>query len=290
MNEHLQNTNNNLSQHLDNLIEELTKKNEQKENIEKDISSLKQIAQKTSQDFLDTEMKLAEEKFDRAMEQLGSEYEKNKDEYEQAYLNEMAQCTNEFVKEIADKQKELKQISSQIVDYKSKIEAIIEAQKRSQAEKDQKKFYSVVISDIDIIEIQKLREVGKTLRDQDLLNKIIWKAYYEKPTQMMCGRVVGSNTKTGVYRIVNQDNGMAYIGQAVDIATRFKQHIKRGLGAETPTRNKLYPAMFTTGVENFTFEILEECAPQKLNELERYWIDFYETQSYGYNVLKGTGA
>ena len=30
--------------------------------------------------------------------------------------------------------------------------------------------------------------------------------------------------------------------------------------------------------------------PQKLNELERYWIDFYGTQSYGYNVLKGTGA
>lgn len=104
---------------------------------------------------------------------------------------------------------------------------------------------------------------------------------------MLCGRVIGNATKTGIYRIVNQENGMAYIGQANDIATRWKQHIKRGLGAEAPTRNKLYPAMFTTGVENFTFEILEECTPAKLNQLEAYWIEFYDTQTYGYNVLKG---
>jgi hypothetical protein len=41
---------------------------------------------------------------------------------------------------------------------------------------------------------------------------------------------------------------------------RWRQHIKRGIGAETPTRNKLYPAMLAIGVENFTFEVIEECS------------------------------
>jgi hypothetical protein len=31
------------------------------------------------------------------------------------------------------------------------------------------------------------------------------------------------------------------------------------LGAEAPTKNKLYPAMASIGVENFTFEVIEEC-------------------------------
>jgi hypothetical protein len=36
---------------------------------------------------------------------------------------------------------------------------------------------------------------------------------------------------------------MCYVGQAANISERWRQHIKRGVGAETATRNKLYPAM-----------------------------------------------
>ena len=69
----------------------------------------------------------------------------------------------------------------------------------------------------------------------------------------------------------NLENGMSYVGQSVDIAERWKQHIKRGIGAEAPTRNKLYPAMLQFGVENFTFEIVEECDSKQLDEKEKYW-------------------
>ena len=68
---------------------------------------------------------------------------------------------------------------------------------------------------------------------------------------------------------------MCYIGQAVDIASRWKQHTKRGVGAEDWTQNKLYPAMYSIGVENFTFEIVEECDRSKLNEREDYWQNYY---------------
>jgi predicted GIY-YIG superfamily endonuclease len=59
----------------------------------------------------------------------------------------------------------------------------------------------------------------------------------------MIGRVLGTGVKTGIYKITCLENGKCYVGQAVDAASRWKQHIKRGLGAEAPTRNKLYPAM-----------------------------------------------
>jgi len=37
------------------------------------------------------------------------------------------------------------------------------------------------------------------------------------------------------------------------------------------------------GLENFTFEIIEECSPEKLNERERHWIHFYDSFYNGYN-------
>jgi len=45
--------------------------------------------------------------------------------------------------------------------------------------------------------------------------------------------------------------------------------------------------MFATGIENFKFEILADCPPNKLNEMEKYFIEVYETQSFGYNVTQG---
>jgi hypothetical protein len=61
----------------------------------------------------------------------------------------------------------------------------------------------------------------------------------------------------------------------VDIAERWRQHIKRGVGAETPTRNKLYPAMLSIGVENFTFEVIEECDRTQLDEKEDFYQEFF---------------
>lgn len=69
-----------------------------------------------------------------------------------------------------------------------------------------------------------------------------------------------------------------------NIADRWKQHIKRGIGAEAPTRNKLYPAMLEIGVENFTFEIVEECDRSKLNEREDYWQEFFHAKDFGYSI------
>ena len=74
----------------------------------------------------------------------------------------------------------------------------------------------------------------------------------------MAARVLGTGeTVTGVYKITNKLSGMSYIGQAKDIRERWREHLKCGLGIDTPSNNRLYQAMLKDGVDNFTFELLE---------------------------------
>jgi hypothetical protein len=50
------------------------------------------------------------------------------------------------------------------------------------------------------------------LRDKTSLNKVIYKIYYEKPLSDMIGRVVGTGTHTGIYKITNINNQRCYVG------------------------------------------------------------------------------
>ena len=59
-------------------------------------------------------------------------------------------------------------------------------------------------------------------QDEEALNKVIWKVYYEKPTSDMIGRVVGATEKTGIYKITEIATGKCYVGQAVGISSRWK--------------------------------------------------------------------
>jgi hypothetical protein len=71
------------------------------------------------------------------------------------------------------------------------------------------------------------------------------------------------------------------------VADRWKQHIKCGLGIDTPAQNKLYKAMLKDGVTNFTFELLEQCDRQLLNDKERFYINLYQAYEFGYNSTSG---
>ena len=164
------------------------------------------------------------------------------------------------------------------------MKAFVEVNKRAEADRTQKDFYRLNIPEDDLNEIAKIKEVLPYLKNQEALNKVLWKVYYEKPYTDLVGRVIGNKQKTGIYKITNIDNNMCYVGQSVNIAERWKQHIKRGMGAETPTRNKLYPAMAAYGVQNFTFEIIQECDKSELDEREDYWQEMLKVKEFGYSI------
>ena len=255
-----------------------------RQEIQDSIALLEKQAEESSNAIYKKSWELANEKMSNASEAMSKQYEQAKQTAENDYLETLKDCANSFTSQINDKKNELKKVQDELADLAQKLNSAVEANKRAEEIKQKQDFYRLQLTTIDLDEIKRLREVEPYLREKEPLNKVIWKVYYEKPYTDLIGRVVGTGIHTGIYKITNIENQMCYVGQAVNIADRWKQHIKRGIGAEAPTRNKLYPAMLEVGVENFTFEIVEECDKSKLNEREDYWQEFFHAKDFGYSI------
>lgn len=85
---------------------------------------------------------------------------------------------------------------------------------------------------------------------------------------------------TGIYKITSPSNRI-YIGQSVNIHQRWRGYKYYAKKIQT----RLYNSFKKYGVENHTFEIIEECSIDKLNERERYWQEYYDVldQNKGLN-------
>lgn len=253
-------------------------------NIFNHVNIMKEEAEKTAKAFYDKEMDLAQERLDRALEAISLKYQSDEEACRQEYLDAIKEFAAEFHENVVNQKATVAALQYQLQDLQSKVNTAVEAAKREEEKKSAKDFYRLVLPETDLQEVVYLRQVEPFLRDKEALNKVIWKVYYEKPYTDLIGRVVGSKVKTGIYKITNLENQMCYVGQAVNIADRWRQHIKRGIGAETPTRNKLYPAMLEIGPHNFTFEIIEECDRILLNEREDYWQEYFKAKEFGYSI------
>ena len=85
----------------------------------------------------------------------------------------------------------------------------------------------------------------------------------------------------GIYKVTNKINGKVYIGQSVDIGKRWRQHMT--------AKDDIYfhKAIQKYGVENFEWEVVEQCKKKDLDEREIYWIEYYDSFNKGYNCTKG---
>lgn len=228
-------------------------------------------------------------------QQIESEFELSREKLKQNIaeiaLRENSQLEESLQKSREEFESKMALMCSQMTDTEKELAdlllkraAAVADAKRSEEMKTEEKFYMLQLSGADLEDIKELKMVERRLSKKEVLNKLIYKVYFEKPYTDLIGRVVGKETKTGIYKITNTLNQKVYIGQAVNIAERWKQHIKRALGAEPMTQNKLYPAMAEEGVWNFTFEVVEVCDKSKLNEREQYWQKFFGAKEYGYSI------
>ena len=97
----------------------------------------------------------------------------------------------------------------------------------------------------------------------------------------------------GIYKVTNQINNKSYIGQSKHIEARWRQHHTEPFNINSDTYDVIfYKAIRKYGIENFIFEVIEECDESMLNEREKYWIAKYNTyvnapNSNGYNMTRG---
>jgi group I intron endonuclease len=92
---------------------------------------------------------------------------------------------------------------------------------------------------------------------------------------------------SGIYKITNTINGKCYIGSAVDLDRREKDHFKAS------TNPPLRRAMKKYGKDKFTFEVLEECTIREMLSLEQLNIDLHRVVKGWenlYNICEVAGS
>ena len=256
--------------------------NEKKDFIQKEIENKQNILDKVQQSIESSEQ-VSKRAFENYMDTLDKEYELKEKEYYAAI-----DLLNKSYGDIQNKvNAEIDQIRIDLDKISATRTAAIQAQLEEEKIQQQAEYYSLSIDDVDKRETKILQSIENELRDPRPIRMIIWQTYYSKKANELAARVLGTEEKCGIYKITNKTNKLCYIGQAKKIRERWREHMKCGLGIDTPANNKLYQAMHKEGIDNFTFEMLEECAAADLNEKEAFYINLYNSYDYGYNSNKG---
>lgn len=96
---------------------------------------------------------------------------------------------------------------------------------------------------------------------------------------------------SGIYRIVCSANGKIYIGSAVNLRHRKKDHFKT-LRGNRHANIRLQRAWNKYGEDAFSFEVIEWVLAPFLLEREQYWMDKLRVcdDRYGFNIAPLAGS
>lgn len=245
------------------------------------IDNQSQLAQTAYENYcknLENKKRIKEQEILESEEWLNKALEKHQEEV----LNNMEILDSKYKKEKDKIKEDLEQL-------KATRAAIIQANIKEKEIEENSTFYCLTISEIDKADIKMLENIKPQLNKPRVLSMLIWSTFFQKPMTTLCNNIIGTSTVTGIYKITNQVTKECYIGQSVDISKRWKDHAKCGLGIDTPAGNKLYKAMQTYGIWNFSWEVLEQCSKDLLDEKEKYYIELYDSYNFGYNSNTGIG-
>lgn len=244
--------------------------------------------------ILHQEQKELENQLESKENYLNKYFTQIKNNYEQSFLcyettldQTYDQREKEFNLKISKLKAQRDSVQKDLDQIKEVYQAATAAKLREQENEQKSSFYKIKLSDRQIADINDLQNFKLKLYNPSIVSKVIWSSYIIKPAGDLCNRVLGNSIVCGIYKITDKITGSVYIGQSKDIASRWKQHIKYGLGIDAPSTNKLYNRMQEVGVWNFTFELLQKCSINKLNEKESFWINMYESNKIGLNSQKG---
>ena len=264
------------------------------------------------QNQTDKALKTYNETIQRNKEDLDAYFEEQKETRQQALDSEL-EAKKEFYKKIVEEceQKSRREVEdvetaakavieeqcSKVKEYidntdiaRQRYEALIAPIKQYEMERQQRLFYTIQVpdeykEDIDFL----LTTVAQKVQHPDIVNKLVWNEYV-KPYIDDTFRRVGIEDKSGIYKITNLDNGKAYIGKSTNIKKRLADHFKSSIGITSIADQAVHHEILRTGFWNWTLEPIIYCDKDKLNEMEKYYINFFDTVNNGYNKNNGGGG
>ncbi len=259
-----QHTLNELKKDIENNQQKLLFTKEQNKLIENQYQERLQVIENTK--------KFAEEAAEERRKFLENEFQKEEKKYEDL------KASYNF---------ELNDLLKDIESIKETRRAAIASRQQELTVEENKENYSLILPREEERDIPILREVQYKISKPRTIAMAIWNGYYQPIAKVKFPKILGKQDVCGIYKITNQKTGECYIGQAVDVRKRWYDHAKAMIGIDTPQNNLLYAAAQKYGLDDFTFELLLECKSNELNEKEKYFIELYNSNTFGYNKTAG---
>lgn len=274
----IEDNNNKIRQQLDELLQIIDIKKAEQQKLEIEIQS-KQEKNKWIENQYQERLKvientkqLADEAAAQRRKILDSEFEAEKLKYES--------CKKSY-------QEELDTLKQDIESIKETRRAAIASRNKELIVEQNKDDYTLILPKEEERDIPILREVQYKISKPRTIAMAIWNGYYQPIAKTKFPKILGKQNVCGIYKITNQKTGECYIGQAVDVRKRWYDHAKAMIGIDTPQNNLLYAAAQKYGLDDFTFELLLECKPNELDIKEKYFIELYNSNTFGYNRTGG---
>lgn len=242
-----------------------------------------QLVEKEQQRIDEKVLAYSNKKYDEAEKEITHYYVLR----QEAINKEVVQLENNYNTHKENLDRDISTLREELSDLKARREAYIEALKAEEKRQQDRAFYTINLTEENKEDIKILRSIEDKLHNSEALNRLIYDVFIKKPLGDLLLRIIGESTYGGIYKITNLDTQRAYIGRSTDIKKRLTEHVKGAFNISTIADQEIHRVMGREGVDKFSFEVLEKVEKEKLNEREKYWIDFYQTQSYGYNQNKG---
>lgn len=253
----------------------------------------KEINEKTN--FNNSLLKIREEELNRLISQKEdsekARVRKEIDEWacsaQEAATENFRKFSEDMAREMTELNDECNALQKKLDEYQAKRDVINQEILRSRAIEENQLFYSVQLDSDSEHDIEVFEEIKPKIIKIEKLNKLIYDNYISKPVGEMVKRVLEGKNPTGIYKVTNLQTKEIYIGKSTSIADRWKNHIKSACGLSGVADSQFQRALKKYGIENFSWELLEETTKENLTEREKYWIMFYDTIHYGYNQRLG---
>ena len=226
----------------------------------------------------------------------GIEGLKVEEEEERKKLEGVKGEREQVVKEIEERKKEvedrLAEINLSIEGKTAELEALLgelgEKKERYtkvllEESKSNKEWWTLEVSPQEEEMVTLLRKLGSEyplIREE--LAKVEWSKVWLPRLQELGGKE-GLRGCAGIYSLVlKEDEKVCYVGQAVDILDRWYTHVKKMVGAEKKGSERVYRYK----PEDFWWTVIERVEgseKEKLDEKEKWWIEFYGAKEVGLN-------
>ena len=240
--------------------EELNKKTE-------DLNVYFEHQKNTRQSEMDTNF---ERLWREKEENLNNKYIK----FEREELEKEYKFKQEVQVNIDAAQKSQDNIIADTLYQQQRYEALLAPLRQYEMEQQERLFYTIQVPDEYTDDINFLvTTVSQKVQHPDIINKLVW-AEYVKPYIDGTFKRIGIEDKPGIYKITNINNGKCYIG-------------KSSIGIKTIADQAVHHEIWKTGFWNWAIEIVIYCEKEQLTELEKYYIDFFKSNNFGYNKTGG---